>query len=245
MDAPPGFLSGLRDADKLEAVTISVGFDDLLDVTLPLNLLQLDALYVVTSSKDARTIQVCKKHGAIPVVTDVLGDEFAKGAGINLGFLRARYRGWRVCLDADIVLPSHFRRALVNYESLDHQVLYGADRVNLIGQESWARVTKSQWGEMETIYTGLPIGPRLMSSAYGYVPIGYFQLWHSDCHKPYPSTLGGAGLDDVTFALQWPQSHRRLLPSFVVYHLCVSPPTLGENWDGIRRHPRTDVGPED
>lgn len=243
MQMPPGLLASVRETDKLEAVVTSVGFDDLLDVTLPANLLQLDALYVVTSHTDYRTQQVCRKHGAIAVLTDAFGPSgsFAKGAGINFGFARCRYRGWRICLDADIVLPPHFRRVVLNHDTLDHQTLYGADRVNIVGVSQWGRVMSSQWGELETVYTGLPIGPRLISLSYGYVPTGYFQMWHSDCHKTYPSTAGGAGLDDVTFALQWPLSYRRLLPSFLVYHLCVAEPSHGENWDGHRRHPRVEA----
>lgn len=240
MEIPDAYVASLREAHKLEAVVTSVGFDDLLDVTLPLNLTQLDAIYVVTISRDARTIQVCLKHGVMAVICDELhtGTKFAKGLGLNVGFMRLQYQGWRITMDADIVLPPHFRRVLLNYETLDHQCLYGADRVNLVGPDQWALASKPQWGNRDNVHTDLPIGPRLLSPALGYLPTGYFQMWHAQTHKLYPSTAGAAGLDDVAFATQWPKSHRRLLPSFLVYHLCVAQPVLSENWDGIRRHPR-------
>ena len=241
MDLPGGFIASIREQDKIEAVVASVGFDDLLDVTLPHTLTQVDAAYVVTSMTDAKTVQVCRKHGAVPIQTDAFGTSegrFLKGQGLNLGLIRMQYHGWRVALDADIILPPHFRRVVVNHETLDVQCLYGADRVNLVGPESWGRARAAQWGVQDQVHTGLPIGPRLVTPAHGYIPIGYFQMWHSKGQKMYPSTAGGAGLDDVAFALQWPRSHRRLLPSLIVYQVCVAEPVSAENWDGVRRHPR-------
>ena len=56
---------------RLEAVTVCVGFDDLLDLTLPLNHPHLDTMIVVTSHDDRATQQVAKKHGAICVQTEL------------------------------------------------------------------------------------------------------------------------------------------------------------------------------
>src|SRR5580693_7111178 len=74
---------------RLEAVTVCVGFDDLLDLTLGLNHPHLDTLIVVTSHADRATQAVAKKHGAICVQTDLFGKNgrnFNKGAAINAGF---------------------------------------------------------------------------------------------------------------------------------------------------------------
>src|SRR5207244_10492182 len=47
---------------RLEAVTVCVGFDDILDVTLALNHPHLDTMIVVTSHDDKRTHHVAHKH---------------------------------------------------------------------------------------------------------------------------------------------------------------------------------------
>ena len=239
-EAPEAFLQSVRDGDKIEAVVACVGFDDLLEESLRHNLPHLDSLIVVTSPTDAKTVQVCRRFGAEVIQTDAFGPQFAKGGGLNVGLGYFKYRGWRMVLDADILLPDNFRRILLNHTALDRNCLYGADRVDLVGREELDLLPASQpqWGLREEVFTGLPIRSRLVTRASGYLPLGYFQLWHATCQKPYPSSADGAGLDDVLFAQLWPATHRRLLPSVIVYHLCVNPPTLGENWDGVRRHPR-------
>jgi hypothetical protein len=83
-----------------------------------------------------------------------------------------------------------------------------------------------------------PLSPRYVDPIRGYIPIGYFQLWHANTQKTYPYSLGTAAHDDVLFAEQWPASHRRHLPTVICYHLCAAPPRLGENWDGNRKQPR-------
>lgn len=241
MEPPKDFITSLREHDKIEAVVVSVGFDDLLAVTARLNLPHLDNLFVVTTHADAKTQRVCEELGATAVLTDTLefrGKTFAKGAGLNAGLCHCQYRGWRLILDADIVLPDHFRRVLLNYTHLDDQCVYGADRVDVVGLDALKRHSVTQWGHREEVRVDLPIRARVVTRDYGYLPLGYFQLFHAACSKHYPSTAGGAGLDDVIFSQQWPLSHRRLLPSLFVYHLCTAPPTLGENWDGTRRSPR-------
>jgi hypothetical protein len=240
MDVPEGFLTAVRDGDKIEALVPCVGFDDLLELNLLHNLPHLDSLLVVTSLTDAKTVQVCRRYGVEVIQTEAFGHRFAKGAGVNVGFGYFKYRGWRLLLDADVLLPDNFRRILLNHTSLDRACLYGADRVDVIGQHGYETIQadRPQWGLREEVFSGLPIRSRLVTKSCGYLPLGYFQLWHGSAQKAYPSSADGAGLDDVLYAQLWPSSHRRLLPSVIVYHLCVDTPILGENWDGIRRHPR-------
>lgn len=245
MEPPKDFLTAVREHDKIEAVVVSVGFDDLLAITARLNLPHLDNLFVVTTHQDAKTQRVCERLGATAVLTDagtLRGKTFAKGSALNAGLMMCQYRGWRLVLDADIVLPDHFRRVLLNYTHVDEQCLYGADRVDVIGLDALERTIETpQWGHREEVCVPSPIRARVVTKDYGYLPLGYFQLFHAAAAHHYPSTAGGAGLDDVAFSQQWPLSHRRLLPSVVVYHLCVTPPVGGENWDGIRRHARLDL----
>jgi hypothetical protein len=232
----------------LEAVTVSVGFDDLLDVTLTLNHPHVDNFIVVTSHEDRQTPKVCKKHGAICVPTDLVrknGRQFNKGAAVNAGFSRFQYMGWRLHLDADVALPDRFRGVLFNHTHLDKSCIYGADRVNVVGKTEIAQLLGRQRQYHHGFFVESPIarrsGARFISTLHGYVPLGYFQLWHSRCQKPYPYSLGTAEHDDIMFATLWPESQRRILPSVMVYHLCATQPKLGENWDGTRQQPRLDL----
>ncbi len=233
---------------RLEAVTACVGFDDVLDVALAHNHPHLDTMIVVTSHEDRATHLVARKHGAICVQTDLFrknGRGFNKGAAINVGFDRFQYHGWRLHLDADILLPDNFRRVLFNHTHLDTNSIHGADRVDVIGLDELdalkaqlAKEPQHAWSSFLNPSHHRPLSPRYIDLLRGYVPIGFFQLWHASTHKPYPYSLGTAAHDDVMFAALWPQSHRRHLPTVVCYHLCARPPALGENWDGKRKQPR-------
>jgi len=229
---------------RLEAVTVCVGFDDLLDVTLALNHPHLDTLIVVTSHADRPTQAVARKYGAICVQTDLFtknGRNFNKGAAINAGFSRFQYHGWRLHLDADIALPDNFRRILFNHTVLDRDCIYGCDRVDVIGRqaiESRNAAPQHQHGFLLAAQPPRPLSARYVDTLRGYVPIGFFQLWHCSTQKDYPYGIGTAAHDDVAFADQWPAPYRRHLPTVICHHLCAAPPQLGENWDGHRNQPR-------
>ena len=245
--APMGAPGNSSESLRLEAVTVCVGFDDLLDLTLGLNHPHLDTLIVVTSHADRATQAVARKHGAICVQTDLFaknGRRVNKGAAINAGVSRFQEHGWRLHLDADIALPDNFRRILFNHTVLDRDCIYGADRVDVIGGEGIAaiqsglRAPQHAQGFMVAPQPALPLSARYVDTLRGYVPIGFFQLWHCSTQKDYPWSLGTAAHDDVMFAEQWPAPYRRHLPTVICHHLCASAPSLGENWDGNRRQPR-------
>lgn len=228
---------------RLEAVTACVGFDDFLDAALARNHPHLDTMIVVTSHEDHRTQAVCRKHGAICVQTDLFhknGRHFNKGAALNSGLSRFQYHGWRLHLDADVLLPDNFRRMLFNHTHLDPRCVYGCDRVDVLADELRSLDKKLQ--HSYSAFVSSPIeretSPRYVDPLRGYVPIGFFQLWHARAQKSYPYSLGTAAHDDVMFAEQWAQEHRRHLPTVIVHHLCARKPRLGENWDGRRRQPR-------
>jgi hypothetical protein len=236
-----------NEALRLEAVTVCVGFDDLLDLTLELNHPHLDTLIVVTSHADRATQAVARKHGAICVETDLFGKNgrhFNKGAAINAGFARFQYHGWRLHLDADIALPDNFRRILFNHTVLDRDCIYGADRVDVVGAEALRQAQgggqppQHLHGFMVAPVPSHPLSARYVDTLRGYVPIGFFQLWHCSTQKDYPWSLGTAAHDDVMFAEQWPAPYRRHLPTVICRHFCTASPALGENWDGARRQPR-------
>lgn len=230
------------DSNRIEAVITSVGFDDVLDETLDNNHPHLDTAIIVTSHYDIQTQKVARKHGAICVQTDLFHKNdrnFNKGAAINAGFNHFQYNGWRLHIDADIAFPDNFRRMLFNHMHLEKDCIYGADRVDIIGMEEWLKVKNhTQYKHGVFIHTPGKIGSRFVHNLYGYLPIGYLQLWHAKCQMSYPYSLGTAAHDDVMFSMQWPESQRRLLPGVVCYHLCASEPKLGENWDGNRKQER-------
>jgi hypothetical protein len=255
-----GVQDGLKDARVLEAVSVCVGFDDILAQTLADNHAQVDHYVVVTSHEDKATQWLAKKHGATCVATDLFqhnGKLFNKGAAINAGFMRFRYHGWRMHLDADILLADNFRRVLFNLTHLELDCIYGADRVDVVGQRRVddlrdARLAMPQhfYGTACSAMHGGRVYPEMPSDSshrfihrlHGYVPIGFFQLWHASHQQEYPDSIGTAAVDDVAFGALWPRAKRHLLPSVFCYHVCGAPPRFAENWDGRRRQPRIDGG---
>jgi hypothetical protein len=235
------------EALRLEAVTTSVGFDDILDVTLATNHPQVDTMIVVTSHEDRKTQSVARKHGTMCVQTDLFqrhGRHFNKGAAINVGFDRFQFYGWRMHLDADCILPDNFRRMLFNHTDLDPTCIYGADRVDVVWpgdlRDRFLHLPQHQWRTLIESQVPVKIGARYTDALRGYVPLGFFQLWHASCQKSYPCSLGTAAHDDIMFAAEWPRSRRRLLPTVLCYHLVARTPMWGENWDGDRKQPRID-----
>lgn len=222
---------------RIEAVTTYVGFDDILDVTLARNHGQVDTFIVVTSHDDRKTQMVARKHSAICVESDLFtknGRNFNKGAAINQGMSHFQYHGWRMHLDVDIVLADSFRRVLFNHTALDTQCIYGCDRIDVIGEQELQKIALQHRFRF-LMYSSIrrPIGARFISSLYGYVPIGFFQMWHATQQRDYPYSLGNACHDDVLFAAQWPELNRRVLPSSVCYHLRPNHSgKWGENWNG-------------
>ncbi len=239
---PPPADRFVIDALRLEVVTVCVGFDDMLDVTLGLNMAQVDHMIVVTSHEDKRTHKVINKHGATMVQTDLFkkhGRNFNKGAAINAGFNWFNFFGWRMHLDADIALPDNFRRVLFNRTHLDPECIYGADRMDIVGLKSLSKLRASPqhlYGSHVRIEA--PLAHRFIDPLNGYVPIGFFQLWHASSHRRYPHSLGTAAHDDTMFSSQWKERHRRHLPTVVCHHILAAPSVQGENWDGHRKQPR-------
>jgi len=231
------------EARCLECVTACVGFDDILDITLKHNHKHFDTYIVVTSHADKATQKVCSKHSVTCVQTDLFGKnkrKFNKGAAINAGFDYFQWHGWRLHLDADIILPDNFRRVLFNHQHLDPFCLYGADRMDIIGLDELEDLEMHQHQHRLLIDPGAPnLGHRLVCSLRGYLPRGFFQLWNARCQKPYPYSLGTAAHDDMMFSALWPEANRRHLPGVICYHLVPEEPAIGRNWEG-RKSPRID-----
>lgn len=231
------------DKAMIEAVTVSVGYADLLAEVVPHNLPLLDLWTVVTTPEDHDTQGVCARYGVRCLQTEVFHRDTSKPSinksrGINHGLMHHSHAGWMLHLDADVVLPPQFRRMLANAE-VDPTCLYGMDRVDCPDAAEWDAFLRQpepqyQWNYMICPPRGWRIGARLAHGDYGgYCPLGFFQLWNPRASgvPRYPIKADGdMEHTDVLFALQWPRRRRVLLPEGFCVHLGGG--GFGANWKG-------------
>lgn len=135
----------LRALPKVEGVTVCVGMLELLKLSYSQNKPILDNFIVVTSEADTKTQEWCEGEDSITcVVTDRFydnGAKFDKGAAINEGLKKLKYKEWVLHLDCDIVLPDNYR-GIVLPEFLDKNTLHGASR--------WFLKTKKEYDEIKS-----------------------------------------------------------------------------------------------
>ena len=238
---------------KIEAVVTCCNYGDFLAHSLPHNRTLFDRIIVVTAPEDKATQKVCEYWNVECVRTDKFQShwgQFHKGAGINAGLERLDRDGWLVHMDSDIVLPPLSRRFL-EMADLDRGYLYGADRFMCASFEEWIRfVSKPRllhenksWVHMDTF----PMGVRVAMEQFGgYLPIGFFQMWHGSTGiVKYPDDHTSAARSDTAFAAQWPRNRRALLPEVVAYHLESEKSPMGANWNGRQTKPFTGAGGQD
>lgn len=237
-----------------EAVVVCSQYEDFLRVTMPINLNHVKKMVVVTSDKeyDHPVRELCKYYGVLCISTGALhhrGAPFAKAKGINRGLDMCKLDGWIAHMDADIVLPDQTSLMLERIH-LDPACIYGADRINCPNAIEFRKYLEARQPQYR--YTCLVEVPphfsfmaRWTHPSDGYVPIGYFQLWHGDSarhqfDKRYPENANNAIRNDVQHALQWDSQHRRLIPDFMVIHLDSCKAPIGANWEG-RQTPKFDL----
>lgn len=231
-----------------EAVITCVNYADYLAETLPENKAHFDWITVVTSNDDQETMEVCRRLSVPCYATGKFfqqGAKFNKARGIGHGLKYLRYHEWVAHLDADTVLTPSAGYWL-RKRPLDLGTIYGVDRVNCIGWDrwqAWKRENHSGHDYHCRVHfpAGMPVGDRIsLVDDGGYVPIGYFQLWHSTSGRLYPIADGlhaTSERTDVTHASQWDQERRILMPEFFAIHLQADAAPLGANWSG-RTTPR-------
>jgi len=231
---------------RVEAVTVCIGYADYLAETIRVNRPLLDDLVVITSPLDHATRGLCKEHS----IRHVLSDEhkrdgpFNKARLIQRGFDQIGCQDWVLHLDADIVLPRKFREFL-DWGHLDERCIYGADRCNVGSWDAWRRIRDAggwcnhRYDSVHRFSADASVGNRHVPHLHGYVPIGFFQLFHGTAlidrgfHlRQYPLRHGNAARTDVQFALQWDRRFRQLLPEVIVLHLESGPSSQGANWEG-------------
>lgn len=232
----------LSGAFKAEAVIVCDKYHDFLVHTIPHNKHIFDRVVVVTSWEDKETQRVCEFHHVKCVRTDRLESRkpktFRKGQGINDGLAELDLDGWVAHLDADILLPPQTRPLLAD-ANLDPTCVYGIDRFIVKGYEAfdeWRRNPRLQHECGTYVHlNAFPVGTRWMQgNASGYLPLGFFQLWHPATSGvvSYPEGHTDAGREDGEFAMQWPRSHRNLIPEIVGYHLESDDSEKASNWSG-------------
>ena len=214
----------------IKALTVCVGYDDFLRLSLPRILPHVSQFLVITSSADKRTQDLVTEFSdKVKVyVTDVFyeqGASFNKGAAIEQGFDALGRDGWFLVMDADIVVPARLPQL-----SLRPGYLYSSARRIL---SDVAGLTDVSTIDQES----LPL--RKECSHYG-----YFQLFHSSDplmrRRPwYDVDWMHAGGCDATFRKRWPK-HKRIKLPFEVVHLG----DPDRNWFG-RVVPRIDNQEQD
>jgi hypothetical protein len=230
---------------KIEAVTVCVDYSDIHEQVIASNKSVLDRLVVITKPGDEKTLDLCHRHNVECLATRDYyrdGDAFNKGRAIERGLSMLGHVDWLLHLDADIALPSDFRESLEDAD-LDPACIYGVDRLMIVGSDEWTKLkskgsTSRAWHCYQSTL-GFPIGARWVDVRFGYVPIGFFQLWHSSADmrkgirlRRYPDCHSDAARADVKFALQWDRRDRQLIPEVFVAHIEPHPAKMGVNWKG-------------
>jgi hypothetical protein len=224
---------------KLEAVTVCVQYADFACWTLPLNKTHFDNLIVVTSKEDKLTQRICEYHHIHCVRSDVWkveGGGFNKAAMINEGLKHLKYNEFISHYDADCVLSPKFRTILEGISpQLDPSFIYSMDRMNckswIEWMDFWMNPTLSNENEIFVHAKPFEVATRI-ARPNGWVPIGYFQMWHSSAGVKYPEEHTTAGRTDMLFAEKFPRSKRAFLPEMFCIHLESEKAAMGANWSG-------------
>jgi hypothetical protein len=122
---------------------------------------------------------------------------------------------------------------------LEKEKLYSMDRVQCPNAKEWDKFREDQLVKTDVSWfcyppQGWQVGTRLVHGDYGgYMPIGYFQLWHSSQRIRYPITVDGdAEHTDVLHSAEWSRPNRVLIPEMYCVHLASERFPMGANWKG-------------
>lgn len=233
---------------KIEAIITSVNYADFLAHTIMLNRGMFDRVIVVTSPEDKDTPRICDYWRIECHITDAFQSRwgsFCKGTGINEGLAKLDKDAWICHMDADIALPPNTREALER-TNLDTSMIYGIDRVECKSYESWQRFIGNPEPNVagngffiHTTHSPFQVGTRVaFNHEGGYIPIGFFQLWHADSGVlRYLEGHTDAGREDSHFAAQWPRAKRGFIPEITAYHLESESAESTVNWKGRKTKP--------
>lgn len=199
----------------IRGITVSVEYDDLLEITLVRNMRHLTECVVVTTSTDTKTKEVCAKVPGVKVFeTDLFhayGARFNKGLSLETALQDCLGRhGWILIWDADTLLP--------DIMPLDLKIgnLYTPKRRILADPTQWTP---------DIIWEHLPLSN---DRAFP----GYHQLFHADDptiqELPWHDlTFAHAGGADGYFQDRW-KPENKIRPNYEVLHLG----PRDHNWQG-------------
>lgn len=242
----------MKRVNHLEAVTVCVGYSDFLQETAKFNAGLFDRWIVVTEPSDEKTRWVCNRFNLECILSEDGkrhtrdGNGFNKGRLIERGLQQTSDEGWRLNLDSDLALPHRFRH-LLEISELQCDTIYGADRAMIHSYEEWQKLLKTgfmQGGGWDyhcrtQFPPGFEIGTRWVHPQMGYVPIGFFQLYHSSQDewkgvrvKTYPHAHSSACRTDVQFGLKFDRHKRAIIPELIAVHLESEKVLKGANWKG-------------
>jgi hypothetical protein len=243
----------MRKVRHLEAVTVCVNYADFLKVVAPFNQHLFERWVIVTEPTDEHTREVCRRFNLQCILSEDgrrHGEDFNKGRMVERGAQHLSKDCHRLHIDSDIVLPSNFRQSLERAD-IQEDTIYGVDRLMVQSYEEWLELKHSGYLNDQLDYhcrlrfpMRWKLGARWAHPEMGYVPIGFFQLWHSSQDdwrgvrvKPYPTHHGNATRTDVQHGLQWDRHKRALIPEIVAVHLESEPTEMGKNWKGRKTKP--------
>lgn len=233
---------------KLEAVIVCINYADFLKVTLPNNKQLFDRLVVVTDTRDKDTARVCEFYNVKCVKTDDFYIDHPikpnKARGINAGLKELSLDGWVVQLDGDIWLPP-MTRSILERVPLEKEKIYGIDRLMCNSYEDfydflYVKTKPIHEGWIYLHMDTFPVGQRITQYyGEGYMPIGYFQLWHPGVSKinTYPVIQAAYDRTDILHLKQWSRDKRSFIPELVCIHLASESHKQGQNWEGRKTMP--------
>lgn len=212
----------------IKAITICVGYDDYLRLTIPRIVKNVDKLLIVTTETDVRTHELADLSEKIQIYcTDAFyrnGAHFNKGLAMEEGFDILGREGWILILDADIWFPEP-----MTFPTLQAGRLYTPARRILSDVDGLTpeKLEQLNWKK-------LPL--RQENGNFG-----YFQLFNAEDpaiqQLPwYDTDFNHAGGADSVFEKRWSRFNKMRMPFEVVH--------LGDpdaNWYG-RTRPRIDTG---
>ena len=200
----------------MNALTVCVDYDDLLQITLPYNCRYFDKIVIVTSPKDTATFDFALSRSNVEVLaTDTFykdGASFAKGLAIEEGLDHLGRDGWICIVDADVIIPED---VLVTCPQVGY--LYTPHRYLLEDPRKWS--PDLDWKSLPTV----------RESEHA----GYCQFFHADdpvlkdARPWYGTRWKHAAGCDSDFQAHWDKDHKIRLPWKVLH---IGP--HGLNWHG-------------
>jgi hypothetical protein len=224
---------------KLLTITVCVDYSDILELCVKKNRKSLEHWFVITSSSDKKTKDLCEKYSINCFVTDVFYDNgcaFNKAAAMNQLLSVLQHNKildcfeWILLLDADIILNDSIDKIILHHNtgqlgelfvdpvSHDHSIedrFYSCQRKIFNNQQQYL----NNIGYLEKIDF-----------------IGYFQLFHKskilhdlkNNKQIFPEFPTACRYDDAFKYKYWPDSNTYTEINNIVYHLG----PIATNWSG-------------